>query len=147
TSRFSASASEILAGALQDYGRALIVGDNTTHGKGTVQSLLQLAPIMRQHGLVTTNNPGALKLTIRKFYRANGASTQLKGVVPDIVLPSINNHAEVGEASLDNPLPWDTVPSAKYQKMNWVQPVMAELKKRSDARLATDRDFTYLRGE
>src|SRR5699024_6634726 len=83
TSRFSASASEILAGALQDYGRALIVGDSSTHGKGTVQSLLQLAPIMSQNGLFTSSNPGALKVTILKFYRASGASTQLKGVVPD----------------------------------------------------------------
>src|SRR5437899_3124331 len=83
TSRFSASASEILAGALQDYCRALIVGDASTHGKGTVQSLTQLAPILRsQLGLSPTNNPGAVKITIRKFYRASGSSTQLKGVTP-----------------------------------------------------------------
>src|SRR5882724_9470632 len=116
TSKFSASASEILAGALQDYGRALIVGDASTHGKGTVQSLIQLAPYMRQKGLAATNNPGAVKITIRKFYRASGASTQLKGVTPDVVLPSVNNHAEVGEASLENPLPWDTIASAPYEK-------------------------------
>ena len=103
TSRFSASASEILAGALQDYGRALIVGDASTHGKGTVQSLLQLAPLMRGHlALVSSNNPGALKITIRKFYRASGESTQLKGVTPDIILPSIYNHDEVGERALEN---------------------------------------------
>src|SRR5207248_9756684 len=93
TSRFSASASEILAGALQDYGRALIVGDSSTHGKGTVQSLLQLAPYMRQKGVAATSKPGAVKITIRKFYRASGASTQLKGVTPDLVLPSVNNYA------------------------------------------------------
>src|SRR5205814_3762614 len=94
TSRFSASASEILAGALQDYGRALIVGDTSTHGKGTVQSLLQLANYMRRTGAAATNDPGAVKITIRKFYRASGSSTQLKGVVPDMVLPSVNDQLE-----------------------------------------------------
>ena len=146
TSRFSASASEILAGALQDYGRALIVGDSSTHGKGTVQSLLQLAPIMRQNGVFMTNNPGALKVTIRKFYRASGASTQLKGVVPDMILPSVNNYIEVGEGSLENPLEWDTIPAASYEKVVQVEPYLAELKKRSDQRMATDQDFQYVRG-
>ncbi|MCI0747437.1 MAG: carboxy terminal-processing peptidase [Verrucomicrobia subdivision 3 bacterium] len=145
TSRFSASASEILAGALQDYGRALIVGDSSTHGKGTVQSLLQLSPYMRQRGLAGTNNPGALKITIRKFYRASGSSTQLKGVVPDIVLPSVNNHLEVGEGSLDNPLPWDTIAAAEYTRLNRVEPFLAELRRRSDTRIAIDRDFSYIR--
>jgi len=147
TSRFSASASEILAGALQDYGRALIVGDSSTHGKGTVQSLLQLAPIMRQSGIFVTNNPGALKVTIRKFYRASGASTQLKGVTPDIVLPSVNNYIEVGEASLENPLEWDTIPAVNYEKVNRVEPYLGELKKSSDQRMAQDPDFSYLRDE
>jgi carboxyl-terminal processing protease len=147
TSRYSASASEILAGALQDYGRALIVGDSSTHGKGTVQSLLDLKPIMRRSGVFMTNDPGALKVTIRKFYRASGASTQLKGVVPDIVLPSVNNHIEVGEASLDNPLEWDTIQSADYEKMNRVQPYLSELKRRSDQRIASDRDFAWVATE
>ena len=147
TSRFSASASEILAGALQDYGRALVVGDSSTHGKGTVQSLLQLAPYMRQRGIAATaaNNPGALKITIRKFYRASGSSTQLKGVVPDIILPSINNHMEVGEGSLDNPLPWDTIPAATYTKVNRIEPLLPELRKRSETRIALDRDFAIIR--
>ncbi|HMC26856.1 MAG TPA: carboxy terminal-processing peptidase [Verrucomicrobiae bacterium] len=150
TSRFSASASEILAGALQDYGRALIVGDTSTHGKGTVQSLIQLAPHMRQFGLGTTNDPGAVKITIRKFYRASGSSTQLKGVVPDIVLPSVNNTLEVGETSLDNPLPWDTIdpaPDFDKLKVNRVEPYLTELKYRSDKRVAVDRDFAFLREE
>ena len=147
TSRFSASASEILAGALQDYGRALIVGDSATHGKGTVQSLLQLSPYMRQRGIAAmpTNNPGALKITIRKFYRASGSSTQLKGVVPDLILPSINNHMEVGEGSLDNPLPWDTIPAANYTKVNRIEPLLPELRKRSETRVAIDRDFAFIR--
>ncbi len=142
TSRFSASASEILAGALQDYGRALIVGDSSTHGKGTVQTLLRLNQFLRR-----TNELGALKITIRKFYRASGSSTQLKGVVPDIILPSLNNHAEVGESSLPNALPWDTVKSAEYVPVNVIPPVLPELRRRSDARVASDKDFTYLRDE
>jgi C-terminal peptidase prc len=147
TSRFSASASEILAGALQDYGRALVVGDSSTHGKGTVQSLLQLAPIMRQNGLLGTNDPGALKITIRKFYRASGASTQLRGVIPDMVLPSVNNLLETGESSLDNALAWDTIEPARYEVVNRVEPYLVELKKRSEQRLASDRDFSFVREE
>jgi carboxyl-terminal processing protease len=145
TSRFSASASEILAGALQDYGRALIVGDSSTHGKGTVQSLIKLDPFVQRSLGHTMENPGAVKLTIRKFYRASGASTQLKGVTPDIVLPSPNNYAEIGENSLDNPLSWDTIRSASYEKLNLIQPLLPELQHRSQARLDKDQDFIYLR--
>jgi carboxyl-terminal processing protease len=144
TSRFSASASEILAGALQDYGRALIVGDSSTHGKGTVQSLIKLDPYTRPYAR-SANSPGAVKLTIRKFYRASGSSTQLKGVTPDIVLPSVNNYAEVGESSLENPLPWDTIKSAPFEKLNFIQPLLPELKSRSDKRLTSDKDFEYVR--
>jgi carboxyl-terminal processing protease len=144
TSRFSASASEILAGALQDYGRALIVGDSSTHGKGTVQSLIKLDPFVQRAFGKPVENPGAVKLTIRKFYRASGVSTQLKGVVPDMVLPSANNYAEVGESSLDNPLPCDTIASAAYDRLNLIQPLLAELQKRSTNRMAADKDFMYL---
>ena len=148
TSRFSASASEILAGALQDYGRALIVGDISTHGKGTVQSLIQLAPILRGvANLNTTNNPGAIKITIRKFYRASGSSTQKKGVVPDIILPSVNNELEVGESSLDNCLEWDTIKAASYERSTRLDPLMAELKRRSESRVASDPDFAYIHEE
>ena len=145
TSRFSASASEILAGALQDYGRALIVGDSSTHGKGTVQSLIQLDNIMKDNNLNYDYHPGALKLTIRKFYRASGSSTQLKGVIPDIVLPSVNNYAEVGEVSLDSPLPWDEITDAKYQKLKWTESFIPELRKRSEQRVQTDKDYAYVR--
>ncbi len=147
TGRFSASASEILAGALQDYGRALIVGDSSTHGKGTVQSLIQLGPILRQSGVAFTNNPGAVKVTIRKFYRASGSSTQLKGVVPDVILDSVNNHFEVGEASLDNAMEWDVITSANYDNLNRIQPLLPELKRRSQARVAGERDFVFVREE
>jgi carboxyl-terminal processing protease len=146
TGKTSASASEILAGALQDYGRSITVGDSSTYGKGTVQAILDLAPIMKRYN-IKADNPGALKLTIQKFYRAGGSSTQLKGVVPDIVLPSLFNVSEIGEKYMDNPLAWDTIESAKPEQLNRVAPYLAELKKRSDDRLATDKDFTYLRGE
>jgi len=145
TSRFSASASEILAGALQDYGRALIVGDTTTHGKGTVQSLVELQPWVDHLVPASTNNAGALKITVRKFYRASGASTQLKGVTPDVILPSVNNYAEVGEASLDDALTWDTIPSANYERLNRVGAALPELRRRSEARVAADPDFAYVR--
>jgi carboxyl-terminal processing protease len=139
--RFSASASEIAAAALQDYGRALIVGDTSTHGKGTVQNLTPLKLVMPD----VTSDPGALKITIRKFYRVSGASTQLKGVVPDIILPDVLNYSkQVGESALDNPLPWDTIRPADYTKLNLVQPYLATLKARSDARVATNQDFLYV---
>ena len=138
----SASASEILAGALQDYGRALIVGDSSTHGKGTVQSVIQLGRMLR-----TTNNLGAVKLTIRKFYRASGDSTQKKGVVPDLILPSVNNVLDVGEAELDNALDFDTIKPASYEKLNRVAGVLAEIKVRAEKREAIDKDFDYIRRE
>ncbi len=145
TSRFSASASEILAGALQDYGRAIIVGDSSTHGKGTVQSVQPLKPYIRG-GKALPDNPGAVKLTIKKFYRASGASTQLKGVVPDIVLPSVFNESkDIGESALENPLAWDTIESAKYQRLNLVAPYVQELKRRSNERIATNQDYVYIR--
>jgi carboxyl-terminal processing protease len=144
TSRFSASASEIVAGALQDYGRALIIGDSSTHGKGTVQTLLQLEQGLRGE-LFTTNDPGALKVTIQKFYRPSGSSTQLKGVIPDIVLPSVDNVADVGETALDNPLSWDTIASTDYDHMNRVAPYLDELRRLSAQRVATNKDFAYVR--
>lgn len=144
TSRFSASASEIVAGALQDYGRALIVGDISTHGKGTVQTLQELAQFTRALGIKSTNNPGATKITIRKFYRASGASTQLRGITPEIILPSVNNVADFGEKSLTNALPWDTIASADFEKVNLTTPVIPELSRRSAERVAADRDFEYI---
>jgi carboxyl-terminal processing protease len=145
TSRFSASASEIVAAALQDYGRAIVVGDSTTHGKGTVQQLIALDRLMsRQRGFEFDSNPGALKLTIRKFYRVNGDTTQLKGVTPDIVLPSVNNYAEVGESELDDALQADSIPSAKYDSENRIAPVLARLHAKSEERVAKSRDFVFI---
>jgi carboxyl-terminal processing protease len=146
TDRFSASASEILAGALQDYGRALIVGDISTHGKGTVQNVNSLSRWIRP-GYVE-GDPGVLKLTIRKFYRASGASTQKKGVMPDIVLPSILNYSKfVGEDALENPLEWDTIPSVHFDKFDLVEPSLAELLRRSSERVATNEEFAYIRAD
>jgi carboxyl-terminal processing protease len=142
--RFSASAAEIAAAALQDYGRALVVGDICTHGKGTVQSLNQMRNI--PFFLNSSNDPGTLKITIRKFYRISGASTQLKGVTPDLVLPDVANYfKQAGESNLDNPLPWDTIEPATYDKFNLVQPCLPELLARSEARVATNQDFDYIR--
>ena len=147
TSRFSASASEILAGALQDYNRALIVGDHSTFGKGTVQTMQELKPFLQQRHLDYAYNPGSLKVTIKKFYRAAGVSTQLKGVESDIELPSIWNYAtdEVGESSLPNAMQCDEVPSADLENLNRVKPYLPELQQLSKQRLATDHDFAYIR--
>lgn len=141
TSRMSASASEILAAALQDYGRALVVGDSSTHGKGTVQTIYEL----NRYGNFREYNAGALKVTIRKFYRANGWSTQLKGVTPDIVIPSVSNYLEVGEGSQEFAMPWDTIPSAMFERLDRIAPLRDELRRRSEARQATEKDFAYVR--
>ncbi len=144
TSRFSASASEILAGALQDYGRAVVVGDSSTFGKGTVQNIVPLAPYMDQVGLGHSYDPGALKITTSKFYRPSGASTQLRGVAADVVLPSASDLSEVSEASLKDPLPWDVVPAASYERLNRVEPYVAALRERSDRRRAAEKPFAAL---
>jgi carboxyl-terminal processing protease len=123
----------------------LIVGDSSTHGKGTVQTVQSLKPWL-QPGDATADERAALKFTIRKFYRASGASTQLKGVMPDIVLPSRWNYSkDIGEESLENPMPWDVVPSERFDKLSLVQPYLSDLLKRSNERLATNQDFVYVR--
>jgi carboxyl-terminal processing protease len=144
TSRFSASASEILTGALKDYGRALIVGDSSTFGKGTVQSIVPLARIMDEAGLAHAYDPGALKITIEKFYLPDGASTQLRGVASDIVLPSTSDFSDVSESAMKNPLPWDTVAPAPHERWNAVGPYIARLRQASKARVETEKPFSYL---
>jgi carboxyl-terminal processing protease len=141
TSRLSASASEIVAGALQDYGRAVLVGDSSTFGKGTVQTIVPLAQLFHQHGL------GEVKVTIRKFYRPSGASTQLKGVVPDMVLPSETDLGSISEAKLPNALPWDILPSTTYTNFDLVRPVLDGLREISHARVSADPAFRLLRQE
>jgi hypothetical protein len=101
---------------------------------------------LRMAGIKTADEPGALKFTIRKFYRVNGASTQFDGVTPHIVLPSVLNHSkELGEASLENALRAEPIASAKFDSLNRVAPYLAELHKLSDQRVAGSRDFAYIR--
>jgi carboxyl-terminal processing protease len=130
---------------LQDYNRALIVGDLSTHGKGTVQQLQPLRQFITEEAM--TNDPGTLKITKAKFYRASGGSTQLKGVLSDIVLPSILNYAkEIGEKSIENALPYDEIESARFEKTDLVQASYTdELLKRSNQRISKDREYDYVR--
>jgi carboxyl-terminal processing protease len=144
TSRQSASASEIFAAALQDYGRAVIIGDKNTFGKGTVQTIL---PIGRFASLLgsRSDEDGALKLTIQKFYRVAGGSTQLHGVASDIVLPSLSDLPEFGEGALKNALPYDEVPRAKYTKWSDTHSLFVDqLKRRSEERAKNDPEFHYV---
>jgi carboxyl-terminal processing protease len=143
-SRQSASASEIFAAALQDYGRALIVGDKNTFGKGTVQTILEIGRFTSLLGSGSQED-GALKLTIQKFYRVAGGSTQLQGVSSDIVLPSLSDLPEFGEGALKNALPYDQVPKAKYTKWPETPEVfLEELKRRSSARVQASPEFHYV---
>ena len=139
--RFSASASEILAGALQDYGRALIVGDEHTHGKGTVQALLDLDRYVNLRGMGKYMPLGAVKVTIQKFYRISGDSTQEQGVIPDIILPSRLDGLESGEKYLDNALPWDNIASTKYQHWQASPKNIPELQQRSHDRIKQNEKF------
>ena len=120
TSKYSASASEILAGAIQDYQRGLIVGDAATHGKGTVQSLLDLVDQLGFRVRISKLKLGALKITMQQFYRPNGDSTQRRGVIPDITLPSLTNHIGMGEADLEHALEFDSIDPGRFTKNNMV---------------------------
>lgn len=142
--RYSASASEIVAGALQDYGRALVVGDKSTHGKGTVQTIVNLN-LMRPLGF--TGDPGKLKLTVQKFYRVAGGSTQQKGVIPDIILPSRLDAFPLGETELPYCLQYDTIEPMHFTNYNQVIPYVDELKKNSVLRVAKSADFDYLKND
>ena len=141
--RLSASASEIFAAALQDYGRAVIVGDERSFGKGTVQTVLDLGRLMSPFSLGTAD-AGALKLTIQKFYRVRGGSTQLKGVESDIVLPSLTDNSEIGEGSLKNRLAYDEVAPVKIVDSMAATPLfLDELRARSAQRIVGDYEFRY----
>ena len=129
--RLSASASEIFAGAIQDYGRGLIVGSRT-FGKGTVQTLVPL-------------NRGQLKLTAAKFYRVSGRSTQHRGILPDIEFPDIYNAEHIGESSLEGAMPWDQIQPAAYRQASNISPALAYLRTRHGERAADNPDFVYLR--
>ena len=128
--RLSASASEIFAGAMQDYGRALIVGSQS-YGKGTVQSIQPL-------------NHGQLKLTLAKFYRISGQSTQNRGVIPDIIFPSLYDGRDIGEDTLPDALPWDNISPVSYRPYANLSPYLPELQKKHEFRTRKNADFVYL---
>lgn len=139
--RLAASASEIFAGVIQDYKRGIIVGDTTTHGKGTVQNLLDVSP-RSPFRLIASPDRGKLKLTIQQFYRVNGDSTQNRGVRSDVVLPSLIDHWDLGESFLDNALPFDQIRPARYSANSGVTPkIVADLQHNSEARVAKNEDF------
>jgi carboxyl-terminal processing protease len=142
--RMSASATEIVAAALQDYNRAIIVGDTSTHGKGTVQTLIPLEPEM-QIGFPSSPGPGNLKMTVQKFYRVAGGSTQKMGVIPDIILPSVLDAFELGETTLPYYLPYDTVPAVTFNNYDLVAPYVSTLRANSIARVNASPDFGYVR--
>ncbi len=140
TDRLSASASEIFAGVIKDYGRGLIVGDQTTHGKGTVQSVMNVGRQILP--LLNPPDQGALKLTINQFYRVNGDSTQNEGVKSDIALPSLLDNYDLGEASLDNAMAFDQIAPARHTQFGQVKPeFVSELRELSRKRVAGNADF------
>lgn len=142
TNKASASASEILAAALQDYRRALIVGDKSTFGKGTVQTIL---PVERYMPFFSDKkNAGDLKVTIQKFYRIAGGSTQLKGVEADVALPSIRDVLDIGESAAENPLPYDTIPARKYPLFRKDPFPIEEINSRVKSRIAANPEFQYV---
>jgi len=139
--RLSASASEIFAAAIKDYGRGIVVGDTTTHGKGTVQNVM---PVSAQMFRVLSGGKdrGALKLTINQFYRVNGDSTQNRGVESDVVLPSLIDHMDLGESFLENALAFDHIAPARHAEYDMANPqIVAALKEASKKRVDADPKF------
>ena len=149
--RFSASASEIVAGALQNYGRAVVIGDSSTHGKGSVQSVVEMKQVDRTLGYARNKDgspakTGAAKFTIQKYYLPSGDSTQLKGVVPDIVLPSVTNLISgIGEADLLHALAWEQIPTSVFDGSPLDAKVLTPLRQSSLERQAKLEEFAYLR--
>ncbi|OCG13066.1 C-terminal processing peptidase [Gilliamella sp. wkB292] len=141
--RYSASASEIFAAAMQDYGRAVIVGE-TTYGKGTVQTSRNIA--YPSDSRLHPNWPelGGVQYTVQKFYRINGGSTQLKGVEPDIEMSKTKYMDETGERFLDNAMPWDKIPSSEYLTVANVKPLLPDLTAKHLTRIAKNPEFIYL---
>ncbi len=143
--QFSASASEILAGAMQDYGRGIVIGSEHTHGKGTVQTILDLDRSIPLPNMDKYRPLGALKITTQKFYRVNGGSTQYRGVVPDIILPNRLQHLKSGEQYTDFSLPWDTVEPTRFFPWPGNGLFLNQLRPLSDRRTQTDEDFIEIR--
>lgn len=142
TSKMSASASEILAGAVQDYRRGIVVGDSTTHGKGTVQELKNLDQQLFRSNNPARNTLGALKVTTQQFYLPSGESTQKRGVLSDVVLPSIFDKMDISESDLDYAIEFDTVPSATIKSYEMVNETMIEtLNQKAMSRIEKDAEF------
>jgi len=140
TNRLSASASEIFAGVIKDYNRGLIIGDRTTHGKGTVQSVMNVGARFLQ--LFKPQDLGALKLTINQFYRVNGDSTQNLGVPSDVALPSLLDNMDLGESFLDNAMPFDHIAEVRHKRMSLVKPDMVStIRETSRKRVQASSDF------
>jgi carboxyl-terminal processing protease len=137
--RGSASASEIFAAAIQDYGRGVVIGE-TSFGKGTVQTVADLDQLAKH------DKPefGEIKMTIAQFFRINGGTTQLRGVTPDINLPSMTDADEFGESSYDNALPWSQIKAADYKPEGNLTSIVPKLIASHDMRVSHDRDFKYL---
>ncbi|MEJ2198844.1 MAG: carboxy terminal-processing peptidase [Desulfuromonadales bacterium] len=140
--QFSASASEIVAGALQDYGRAVIVGSEHTHGKGTVQVIMDLDDSLTLRNMRQYMPLGALKITTQKFYRVSGDSTQYRGVVPDIILPDRSQYNEYGERYLDYSLPWDRIEEVEHKE--WPSFDRKALNAKSHDRVAASEEFAEI---
>jgi carboxyl-terminal processing protease len=145
--KFSASASEILAGALQDYGRAIVVGGEHTHGKGTVQTMIDLDKGLLMAKMGKYSPLGALKITVQKFYRISGESTQFRGIVPEIILPDRLGHIESGEQYLDYSLPWDTIDPVEHPVWSVPETDQNQLRAKSAMRVKTNRDFLDISAE
>lgn len=137
--RRTASASEIVAGALQDYGVAVIVGDRSTFGKGSVQLLKWISPDSSEDGLT--------KVTQSKYYRITGIATQKVGVVPDIILPSYTDTMEIGESCLDQCLPGDNISTVKFSRVGAVDPYLAQLVQKSQQRIKQNQEFKYIQDD
>ena len=143
TDKSSASASEILAGALQDFNRVVVVGESSTFGKGTVQQPMPIAEMMPF--FAARDHAGYLKLTIQKFYRPSGSSTQMDGVVPQVVLPSQLDGVEIGEAFLDNAMPHDRIsPAPGFKPLDESALFISRLKAASQERVNASKDFAYI---
>ncbi|MEE3649432.1 MULTISPECIES: carboxy terminal-processing peptidase [unclassified Brenneria] len=141
--RFSASASEIFAAAMQDYGRALVVGE-PTFGKGTVQQYRSLNRIYDQMLRPEWPSLGSVQYTIQKFYRIDGGSTQMKGVTPDVMMPTGTETVDTGEKFEDNALPWDSIKAADYTKSGDLKPIISTLNENHQTRIAKDPEFQYI---
>lgn len=143
TDKSSASASEILAGALQDFNRAVIVGDSSTFGKGTVQQPMDIGRMLPL--FAARNRAGYLKVTIQKFYRPSGSSTQMDGVAANVVVPSLTDALDMGEEFLDHPLPHDRIrPAADFKPLDIQALFIPRLKELSEQRLNSSKDFSYI---